>query len=64
MKSEVLARSPVVIAAVATVVALIGIGRDAVVPGADAGGAVVTTSVPAAADVPLIGELTVTAERG
>ncbi len=67
MKAEVLARSPVLIAALATVVALIGVGRDSLVPVAGdvaSEGAVVATAPAAAAEIPLIGELTVVAERG
>lgn len=68
MNTEVLARSPVLIAALATVVALIGVGRESTVPGAGDSlrdsTATVTIPAPAAgADVPLIGELTVVAER-
>ncbi len=66
MKTEVLARSPVLIAALATLVALVGVGRDSIVPvaGDAARDTAAVATVPAAAgEIPLIGELTVVAGR-
>lgn len=63
MKSEILAGSPIIIAALATIVAIAGSGRDGRAPHASEQ-PVVVSAPDEAAQVPLIGELTVTARRG
>ncbi len=63
-RSEILAGSPVLIAALATVIGIVGSEWHGAIPNGN-GEALMVVEAPAAlADVPLIGELTVTANRG
>lgn len=63
-RSEILAGSPILIAALATVIGVVGSEWNGAILNGHEEALVVVQAPAPSADVPLIGELTVTANRG